>query len=59
MREPFAWCHLHPYPGVALARVPPIVPYAGFDDGRLALMQTGVGWTILNTEAINSAIFVR
>src|SRR5215472_2824990 len=37
--EPLAGCDLHPYPRVASARIPPVVPYAGTDDGRLALMQ--------------------
>jgi hypothetical protein len=36
VQKPFAWCDLHPYAGVAVARIPPVVPYAGLDDGRLA-----------------------
>ena len=39
MHEPLAGCDLHPYPRVAVARIPPVVPYPGLDDGRLALMQ--------------------
>ena len=36
IQEPFAGCDLHPYAGVPVARIPPVVPYAGLDDGRLA-----------------------
>jgi hypothetical protein len=39
VHEPLAGCDLHPYPRVVVARIPPVVPYAGLDDGRLALMQ--------------------
>ncbi len=39
MHEPLAWCDLNPYARVAVARIPPVVPYAGLDDGRLALMK--------------------
>src|SRR5215813_13942804 len=37
--EPLAGRDLHPYPRVAAARIPPVVPYACLDDGRLALSQ--------------------
>ena len=36
---PVARCDLHAYSSVVLARIPPIVPYAGLDDGRLALAE--------------------
>jgi len=34
-----AWCDLQPQACVAVARIPPVVPYAGLDDDRLALMK--------------------
>ena len=35
VQKPFAGRDLHPYAGVAVARIPPVVPYARLDDGRL------------------------
>jgi len=39
MHETLAGCDLYPYSRVAVARIPPVVPYARLDDCRLALMQ--------------------
>src|SRR5215472_15064083 len=39
VHEPLSWCDLQPYARVAVARIPPVVPHAGLDNGRLALMQ--------------------
>jgi hypothetical protein len=39
LHEPLAGCDLHPYGRVAVARIPPVMPYVRLDDGRLALMQ--------------------
>jgi hypothetical protein len=40
VHQPLAVCDLLPYPRVAFARIPPVEPYGGINDGRLALMQT-------------------
>jgi hypothetical protein len=39
VHEPLAGCDLHPHPRIAVARIPPVMPYAELDDGRLALIQ--------------------
>jgi len=41
IQKPFAWSDLHLYAGIAVARIPPVVPYAGLDDGRLAPTKNG------------------
>ena len=39
VHEPLAWRDLHPDTRVAVAGIPPVVPHACRDDGRVALMK--------------------
>src|SRR5678816_3726707 len=39
VHESLPWRDLHPHTRIAVARVPPIVPDAGVDDSRLALVK--------------------
>jgi len=39
VQKSLARCHFHPYARVVVRRIPPVVPCARLDDGRLALMK--------------------
>jgi hypothetical protein len=58
VHEPLAWCDLHPYARVAVARIPPVVPYAQLDNGRLALMQNA-GLSVAFTVSSPSSVVKR
>ena len=53
MHEPLAWSDFHTYARVAVARIPPVVPDAGLDDGGLVLMKgTGLPFALYRQRTV-------